>query len=183
MDDIDQELAEVLPAIHALTGCDTTSKVGTKARALKVGVLSGYKLLYSFGRDNIHEDMIYDAEKFLVKCISNHEVDAFDELRCLVYHEKHLTFDIDRFPPTSNSIRFHILRAYQQCRVWLYAPFLENIELDALNYGYNLDDNGNVVSTSGTRPTIPENFPTPCNCKKCSRPKVCPCRVKGILCC
>ena len=29
-DDLDPDLAEILPAIHALTGCDTASKIGTK---------------------------------------------------------------------------------------------------------------------------------------------------------
>ena len=98
--DLDPELTEVLPAIHALTGCDTASKVGTKSRAVKEGPES-YPLLYSFGRDELSEEMISNAEKFLIKCITKHNVDTFDELRYIIYHEKHLQFDIERFPPTS----------------------------------------------------------------------------------
>ena len=33
--DLDSDLVEVLPAIHAVTGCDTASKVGTKSRAIR----------------------------------------------------------------------------------------------------------------------------------------------------
>ena len=111
-DDLVPDLAEVLPAIHALTGCDTASKVGTKSRAVKEGANNGYDLLYSFGREELSVQMIADAEKFLLKCITKHDVDTFNELRFIVYHEKHLQFDIERFPPTSDSIRQHILRAY-----------------------------------------------------------------------
>ena len=32
-------------------------------------------------------------------------------------HEKYLEFDIERFPPTSDNIRQHILRAYLQCYI------------------------------------------------------------------
>ena len=57
-DDLDPDLAEILPAIHALTGCDTASKVGTKSKAVKEGANNGYKLLSSFGRDELSEEMI-----------------------------------------------------------------------------------------------------------------------------
>ena len=35
VDHFGSALVEILPAVHALTGCDTTSKVSTKSRALK----------------------------------------------------------------------------------------------------------------------------------------------------
>ena len=161
--DLDPDLAEILPAIHAFTGCDTASKVGTKSKAVKEGANIGYEVLYSFGSDELSEEMIADAEKFLLKCITNHDVDTFNQLRFIVYHEKHLQFDIERFPPTSDSIRQHILRAYLQCYIWLHAPSLENIELNPLDYGYKLDDNGNLVPILATKPPIPSNFPQPCN--------------------
>ena len=109
--DLDSDLDEVLPAIHALTGCDTATKVGTKSRAVREGA-GCYHLLYAFGRDALSHEMIADAAKFLLKCITKHDVDTFDELRFIVYHEKYLEFDIERFPPTSDNIRQHILRAH-----------------------------------------------------------------------
>ena len=112
--DLDSDLVEVLPAIHALTGCDAASKVGTKSRAVREGA-GCYHLLYAFGSDALSDEMIADAEKFLLKCITKHDVDTFDELRFIVYHEKYLEFDTERFLPTSDNIRQHILRAYLQC--------------------------------------------------------------------
>ena len=58
--------------------------------------------------------MIADTEKFLLKCITKHDVDTLDELHFIVYHEKYLEFDTERFPPTSDNIRQHILCAYLQ---------------------------------------------------------------------
>ena len=111
------------------------------------------------------------------------DVDSFDELRFLVYHEKHLQFDIERFPPTSASIKQHILRVYLQCYMWLHASFIEDIQLNPLDYGYMFDDNENLIPLMTTEPSIPDEFPAACNCLKCARPRVCPCRLKPIACC
>ena len=176
---LDLDLVEVLPAIHALTGCDTASKVGTKSRAVREGA-DCYHLLYAFGRDAWSDEMIADAEKFLLKCIRKHDVDTFDELRFIVYHEKYLKFDIECFPPTSDKIRQHILRAYLQCYIWLHPAILENINLDPLQYGYRLNEGSNLVRIISTKPSIPSNFPQPCNYQKSGKASVCKCRLSKI---
>ena len=79
-------------------------------RAIREGA-ENTELLLGFGQDVLNEQMMMNAGRYLVKCVSNLEVETFDELRFMVYHEKHLTFDIERFPPTSDSIRQHIMRA------------------------------------------------------------------------
>ena len=118
-----------------------------------------------------------------LRCVTKHEIDTFDDLRYLVYHEKYQEFDIDRFPPTSDSIRQHILRAYLQSYKWVYCPVLENISLEPLKYGYWVDQHGNLVPIISTKPSIPHNFPLPCTCQKCSKSNVCKCRVLAIACC
>ena len=71
--DLDSDFVEVLPAIHDLTGCDTSCKVGTKSRVVR-NKTGGYHLLYSFGKDALHDEMIADAEKSLLKCITKHDL-------------------------------------------------------------------------------------------------------------
>jgi len=129
--------------------------------------------------------MIQDAEKFLVSCVSPRNVETFDELRNIVYHEKHLKFDIERFPlpPTSGSIREHILRAYLQCFMWLHALFVESFSVNPLDYGLFVDEDGNLLPLVSREPSLPNDFPFPCNCLKCAKQTVCPCRVKEIPCC
>ena len=111
--DLALELVEVLRAIHDLNGCDTASKVGTKSRAVREGV-ECYHLLCAFDRDALSDEMIADAENFVLKCLTKHDVDTFDEMRFIVYHQKYWRFDIERLPQTSGNIRQHILRAYLQ---------------------------------------------------------------------
>ena len=92
--------------MHTFTGCDTTSKVGTKIWAIK-GDNNGYELLYYFARDELREQEITDTEKFFLTWIMNYDVDTCNELLFIVYHEKHMQFVIERFRPTSDSIRQH----------------------------------------------------------------------------
>ena len=103
--------------------------------------------------------MIRNAEKFLLKCVTKHDVETFDELRYLVFHEKHLVFDIERFPPTSDSMRQHILRAYFQCYKWTKSPFLEDIALDPLDYGYCIDEDDKWSPLYQLSHPFPATFP------------------------
>ena len=112
-DDLDTEVADILPAMHALTGCDTTSKVGAKASRLQAAIEESQKILSDFGRGELSENMTAMAEYFLKKCVSNTtELQTFDELRHHVYHTKNFLLDIERLLCTSNAIRLHIHRAY-----------------------------------------------------------------------
>ena len=53
-----------------MPSCDTASNVDTKSRAVKEGA-DCYYLMYTFGRDTLSDEMIADAETFLLKCIDN----------------------------------------------------------------------------------------------------------------
>ncbi|KAG0715268.1 Pseudouridine-5'-phosphate glycosidase [Chionoecetes opilio] len=67
-----QDICNVLPALHSLTGCDATRKVGTKKAALKA---QPTQWLRNFGREvTITPEIKADAEKFLVLVIKCHHV-------------------------------------------------------------------------------------------------------------
>ena len=110
--------------------------------------------------------MIDEAGKVLLKCITKHDVDTFDELHFIVYHEKYLEFGIECFPPPSDNRRQHILRAYLQCYIQLQSAFLENIDLDPLEYGSRLTEDSNLVPIKSTKLSVPSIFPQQCNCQK-----------------
>ena len=175
-------VANVLPAVHALTGCDTVSKVGTKRMILKAS-FDHYNLIQDFGKAPLSEDMMISAEKFLLRCIcTDQHVSTFDDLRVEIYHKNSLKFDIERFPPSSNAVREHIKREYIQCYIWINASNIETIELDPINYGYRLNDR-DLDPAIVSQPPIPNDFPEPCKCKVCSRRTVCRCRLLQIPCC
>ena len=67
--EMNPELCSVLPAIHILTGCDTTSKVGTKLSALKSPAA---QLLSEFGKSLSspnQDEIIHKAEQYLVQVL------------------------------------------------------------------------------------------------------------------
>ena len=63
------EVVSILPAVHALGGCDTTSKIGTKKASLKAAEKYGFQMLFRFGEDDLTPEMITSVEDFLVKCV------------------------------------------------------------------------------------------------------------------
>ena len=77
---MDCDVLDVLPAIHALTGSDTSSKVGTKKEALNIAVKEHGRIM-SFGKEQYSEKMMLGAEKHLVSCLSKNKEEDFDALR------------------------------------------------------------------------------------------------------
>ena len=60
---------------------------------------------------------------------------------------------------------------------------MENIDLSLIDYGYSLDEDDHLVHEIVEEDTIPSDFPSPCNCLKCAKSTVYPCRIKQIRCC
>ena len=55
VNNMDNSVVDVLPAVYVLTGCGTTGKVDTKSAAFQTAVKCGYKLLHSFGKSEIFD--------------------------------------------------------------------------------------------------------------------------------
>ena len=98
---------------HALTGCDVTSKVGTKKNAVKAAHKITHRGLLRFGFDGLNEEIIASAESFLIDClpVSTTGITKFDEVRHSEYHKSKI-INISTFPCTSSTLRNHIKRAY-----------------------------------------------------------------------
>ena len=78
---MDNSTVDLLPAVHALTGCDKTIKIGTKSTAFQAVMKCGYELLYSFGKSEISDQMILSAKRFSVKYFSkSFERNYFDDI-------------------------------------------------------------------------------------------------------
>ena len=89
---------------YNLTGCDTTSKIGTKKKALAVMKTGKHPVLKEFGSNKLDDKMLEAAEKFLVKCVpKSSSVDSFDSLRHAVYHSPSFKLDIEKFPCCTSS--------------------------------------------------------------------------------
>ena len=143
--------------------------------------------LLAFGQSDIDQRVLEDAENFLLRCISKDvNFKTFDSLRNFVYYKKATEINLEKLPPTSSSIYLHIKRAFLQTFIWLHAPFLAEMDIDPLNFGYEMEEED--VDCEDIFPQIvadvlPEDFPMPCKCVKCAKETVCSCRKYQLPCC
>ena len=80
------DLCKVLPAVHTLTGCEYTSKVGTKHSALKANPV-GYLQGFGISKNGPSDDEAAKAESYLVQVLRNGtKCVTMDELRDHNYH-------------------------------------------------------------------------------------------------
>ena len=102
-------------------------------------------------------------------------------LRINTYHKKKLSLDLEKFPPTSNTIRFHILRTHFQAYIWYCAPIKRSINIAPETYGY-VNDDDELVPIITDEDILLEKLPMPCNRKKCKSDKTCVCRKNDLPC-
>ena len=106
--------------------------------------------------------MIFSTERFLVDSISkNSDSNNVDGFRFKTYHKKSFQLDLEKLPPTSSLINIHIKRAYLQCYLRLHAPFVESIQVNPEDYGYEFTADEVLLPIIVAGDTIPEDFPVP----------------------
>ena len=177
-----QNQCRVLPALHSLTGCDITSKIGTKKAALKA---NPERHLQGFGTTApITAAMIQQAEKYLVNVVdAKSKSRNFQELRanqfCFCKARTH-----QNLPPTSEGLKPHIQRAYYNAYTTMHILDkqlgIQTRNLDPVDYGFTLLENRILFPSTSWKKMEPHWF-VMCNCGKCARAK-CPCRKCEIHC-
>ena len=105
-------LVSRLPAIHALSGCGTTSKVGPKLSVIKLSV--DLSLLDGFGVEELSAGIIKKAEQFLLSALKKTDCSTFDEYRWEQYHNSNKELNFNQLVCCSSTIQEHIKRAYLQ---------------------------------------------------------------------
>lgn len=156
------DVVDILP----LTGCDTTSNMSTKTAAFKTASKCGYELLWFFGKTEIANEVIGDAEKFFLICICNKNLDKFNDLEYKLNHKRLHQFNLEKFPPLSSSIRKHIIWVCWHGRLWLHAPFIKDVSGDPLKYRCMFNDKDHLTPIINPQLAVPLDFPSPCNCLK-----------------
>ena len=170
------ELTQCLPALHALTGCDTTSKVGTKLAALNTIRKPGNcSMILNFNSPQLTESSIEMAETFLVKCLKpSTDLETFDDLCLASFNSNALKVNFERTACTSTNAKKHIRRAYYQQQLWIKAPFRDaTLTMNPESYGF---ERRGTLLIPDIVITKPEGLPDPCTCGKCARKNGCRCR-------
>ena len=148
---------DVLPALHALTGCESTSKVSTKAAALSTAIEGG--------QSKVTDDLIANTKKFLIRCLSLRSICThFDHLRYEIHHKKKFQFDLEKYPATSENMKQHILYAYFQAFLWQHASFVDQISLISEEYGYVEDEKEQLRPFRVSASKLPNDFPVSSSC-------------------
>jgi hypothetical protein len=135
-----QETCKVIPVIHAISWCDTTSKlygVGKRA-ALKKFMDSHDQTLKELGdvflKISQMEDIIKSGERIITNLYGGVPSESLNVLRYKKFATKVVTskevIQIHTLPPTSEAAVYHDLMVYYQVQIWI-----GGLELDACEFG------------------------------------------------
>ncbi|XP_076042102.1 uncharacterized protein LOC143026001 [Oratosquilla oratoria] len=123
-----ESICSVLPVVHALCGCDTTSRlygIGKGAALRKVREDNGFlKCLEAFCCQSGSKDAISSAgEKSLVYLYGGKGNDTLDGLRktkfCNKVGKSSTTVEVHSLPPTTDAAKYHSFRVYCQIQEWM----------------------------------------------------------------
>jgi len=169
---------EVLPATHALSGCDITSKFGMKAAGINAEPVMYLKDFGSAHTDV--QDCVQNAQKFLVQMNrGNHGTETTDRSRFNWYH--HRKVNDNYWPsPTSYATEGHIQRAFYA--TYMQVNYLGDFSLNPHDYGFTMESECLVPKRCHRNLNLPDKVSLKCNCVKCAT-RSCPCRARNVRCC
>ena len=182
-----QEVCDAILLIHALLGCDTTSRLYSIGKGV---ALQKFKTENSFRRlskiftspSSTKEEIIAAGEKLLLLMYAQKGDVTLDKLRLTRFCEKVASsmkvVSPESLPPTSAAASFHSLRVYHQVQVWKGRE-----DLDPELWGW-------IVKGSRLLPVYTSKPPAPasllklfrCNCKKECKNARCTCFKNGLKC-
>ena len=185
-----EDMMRILPAIHALSGCDTTSAL------FYIGKKNAFKVVSNQGPKNFSN---------LSSLSENNIIKAEDAARALVslwydsaqkYKSLHGNLNqlrtkmasirdipMSRLPPCEAVFRQHVLRVMWQLRLWVNARTPELVNGSPFDFGWEKKD-GNIEPVMYEGQTTAEKISgLTCNCKGKKRCKVdCSCYVNNLPC-
>ena len=181
------ELQRSLLFIHAVSGCDTTSRpygIG------KLSAMNKYSVLYPHAQtflspDSKLEDIEKFGEKALVVLYSGISGSDLNFTRASKFTEKVVSTSSyvppERLPPTSDAARYHSQRVYHQVQTWL------GVLLDPTDWGWVQERTAEWTFYKPQRmlkPAAPSSLLKIIHCScggKCDK-KTCSCRKNGLSC-
>ena len=187
-ENLGSDMSSMLPAIHALSGCDSTSAF--------FGI--GKQKWLTTLREN--RDILQDLQEFGNDpvSISEQAMTALVALTSLLYGKKrytslnHLRYDLfsqkrlssERLPPTMDAFAHHVKRANYQSYIWLHAhmPFL-NVP-SPKGHGWKQSMTGELAPVLMTSEAAPKAVLalSECHCKTDCSTRRCLCRKESLVC-
>ena len=183
-DRLGSNFCAVLPAIHSLTGCDITSKVGTKKAALKAEPV---EFLKHFGKSpTLSPPIIRKAESYLVKVLkATSDAKNFSDLRTEVFHHTKGSSH-HNLPPSSQGLLPHIKRSFYNAYTIMHTLDIHHdpenvISLEPEDFGFMRDNDEDLIPETSWKTLIESHWTVVCSCTNCAR-TTCPCRTARVKC-
>ena len=175
--------AESLLFLHAISGCDTTSRphgVG------KITVLKKFEQLKDsaaifMSHTSSREDIARAGEKALLEIYGTPKSPNLNAARVEKFQVKVANSSVyvapEKLPPTTNAASFHSYRTYHQVQAW------RGKDLSSLDWGW-LDSPNGLIPVRMDQPAAPEQLlkTIKCNCTGRCDTKRCTCRKNGLQC-
>jgi len=176
---------ESVPALlpfHALMGCDTTSYIANHTKRSSWEVFKDHnKLLENLGIGELTDVTIKASEAFVCRIYNVHKTDSVDDARHILFCK---TTKPEALPPTSDALRFHLMRVYYQTMIWRNAHCATPELPSPVQMGWMKN------TDSGLQPILMSLSPIPesclemisCACRKQCQTRRCKCRKSALRC-
>ena len=116
-----QPVCKVLPGMHSLTGCDSTSAFVGRGKKVAFDLLlssvSYCDTMTELGKEFVvSDDLQAKCEEFICAVYGHCLCSDVNELRYIQFCSQQ--FDASHLPPTRNALRKHVLLANYQAAIW-----------------------------------------------------------------
>ena len=186
-------MCQALPAMHTITGCDTTCslfKIGKKTAFNKLQQhAEKWPILATFGTSDIRETAPAVRE-YALQLYGNKQKETgdlcatLDELR-FVYATR-TDKPASAFPPTEDAFRQHILRAQFQTTIWTHSHQAQPTIGSPIGKGWKLGDDGELEPVLYSKEAAPVEVRDLthlyCSDSGCDKVRKCHCRSAGLRC-
>jgi hypothetical protein len=142
-----EALMKSLIGFHSFTGCDTISAFAGrgKVKPLKL-MLNNATYVQAFAQLGEQRE-VYLAElqaikSFVCSMYGWKGIDSVDELRYRMYCQSDGKIACENLPPCTDTLDLHVMRANHQARIWRESLLQHQSEVDPLEHGWTLDDDG-----------------------------------------
>lgn len=172
-------------AMHALTGCDTTSYPFGKGKLSAVKLLSNVEL-ECIGDSQFDRDVVLTAGRhFFCLLYGSKPLLSMEELRYKNFSSKANIPKIRSLPPTGEALNKHILRCHLQVLLWKSAEDRCPPDVHIEDYGWSMNNQELEPDIGVTTMAPPElmkvvacgcTTDTPCERNSCS------CKTAGLSC-
>ncbi|KAK7111484.1 hypothetical protein V1264_011106 [Littorina saxatilis] len=182
-------VCQLLPFVHAINGCDTTSKLyrigkSEPLKKIKTDSIFNEQGRIFCSRERTKEVIVAAGERALIHLYNGCKGESLDILRYKRFCEKVATcsasVDVQSLPPTSAAAKYHSLRVYLQVQEWVNL----SADLAPEEWGWHLSAGQQLEPRTTDLPPAPEALlrVVRCNCKKDCQSKRCTCRKHGLVC-